>query len=63
MMTVMLEHIETVLEMRSLLFVVHKLLIAVNTKSRRKQTFLMLMKFSQAVSLLKLDALLLNWMA
>lgn len=50
-------------ELRHLLFVVHKLLMAVNTKWRRKQTFLILKKISQAASLLKLDALLVNWMA
>lgn len=35
---------------RHLLFVVHKLLIAVNRKLRGKQAFLMLMKFSRPVS-------------
>lgn len=35
---------------RHLLFGVHKLLIAVNRKLRGKQAFLMLMKFSRAVS-------------
>lgn len=43
-------HRSLVRRLRHLLFVVHKLLIAVNRESRGKQTFLMLMKFSRPVS-------------